>query len=142
MQINRRQFIRTTAVAAAAAVTLDMNAAEKAAGVNWPIGCFNRPWTKWSYENALDGIKDAGYKITGLLTTTREDKFIAADADPAYLAALKKRIAGKGLIANMGALRVKTDGTVDDGPQAARCQMMVPSLTLHSLSRLFRKSSG
>ncbi len=77
------------------------------AAVKWPVGCFNRPWTKWSYDECLDGIKAAGYKVTGLLTGTRQDPFTGAAATPEYLAALKQKIAARGLKANMTALRVQ-----------------------------------
>ena len=29
---------------------------------SWPIGCFNRPWTTWSFDEALKQIKAAGYQ--------------------------------------------------------------------------------
>src|SRR5262249_24648928 len=96
--MNRREFLQQSAVLAASVSTLTK-------AVNWPIGCLNRPWTKWTYDQTLDSIKSAGYKLTGLLTRTRDDPFIAPDATPAYLEALKKKLAARGLIANMGALR-------------------------------------
>jgi hypothetical protein len=52
------------------------------AAVNWPIGCFNRPWTKWTFDETLKAIKAAGCAWTGLLTRTTTDPFIAADATP------------------------------------------------------------
>lgn len=114
--MNRRQFIETATLTAAAAATLPAvaaQAAEKSKGVNWPIGCFNRPWftdkKNWGYDVALDGIKAAGYKVTGMLTRTAKEPFIGADATPEYLAGLKKKIAARGLKANMGALRTKND---------------------------------
>ena len=93
--MNRRQFIQTTALTATAVLLLrTAPAAEKPAGVNWPIGCFNRPWlgdkNKWDYDTALDGIKAAGYKLTGMLTRTGKEPFIGSDATPDYLAELKK----------------------------------------------------
>src|ERR1041385_8593221 len=114
--MNRRRFLQTTALTAAATVTnLSLTiAAEKSKGVNWPIGCFNRPWmaapklTK-DYDTALDGMKAAGYKLTGMLTRTAKEPFIGADATPEYLAELKKKIAARGLAVNMGALRIKSD---------------------------------
>jgi len=117
MSMNRRQFLHTSALAitAGAALPLDpLPAAEQAKGVNWPIGCFNRPWigdkTKsWDYDTALDGIKAAGYKLTGMLTRTADEPFIGSDATPEYLAALKQKIAARGLKVNMGALRLKFD---------------------------------
>jgi hypothetical protein len=48
-------------------------------------------------------MKAAGYQTTGLLTRTKDEPFIGADAAPEYLTRLKRRIAGSGLIANMGA---------------------------------------
>ncbi len=79
------------------------------AAVKWTVGCFNRPWTKWSYDECLDGIKAAGYKVTGLLSRTRQDPFTGSDATPEYLAALKQKLAARGLKANMTALRVRAD---------------------------------
>jgi sugar phosphate isomerase/epimerase len=88
-------------------------AAEATKGVNWPIGCFNRPWlgdkNAWSYDVALDGITAAGYWLTGLLTRSAKEPFIGSDATPEYLAALKQKIAAHGLKVNMGALRTKND---------------------------------
>jgi sugar phosphate isomerase/epimerase len=115
--MTRRQFLESAAVAAGAAALLPLDsasAAEPAKGVNWPIGCFNRPWIvdkkNWGYDVALDGIQAAGYKLTGLLTRHgKEEPFIGSDATPEYLAGLKKRIAARGLSVNMGALRVKSN---------------------------------
>jgi len=115
--VNRRQFLESAAVAAGAATLMPLDSAltaEPPKGVNWPIGCFNRPWIvdkkNWGYDVALDGIKGAGYKLTGLLTRPGKDEpFLAAEATPEYLANLKKRIAARGLALNMGALRIKSD---------------------------------
>jgi sugar phosphate isomerase/epimerase len=115
--MNRRHFVQSTALAAAG-VLLPLNrlaAAEKPKGVRWPVGCFNRPWIgdkakPWGYDTALDGIKAAGYKLTGLLTRPGKDEpLIGADATPEYLANLKKRIAARGLAVNMGPLRIQSD---------------------------------
>lgn len=75
----------------------------------WPVGCFNRPWTKWSFDETLDGIKAAGYSSMGLLSpvAAKGDIFTSADATAGYLASLKQKIAARGLKANMTALRVK-----------------------------------
>src|SRR6185295_18300487 len=67
------------------------------------------PWTTWSFDEALKQIKAAGYQTTGLLTRTRDEPFIGADAPPEYLAGLKQRIADSGLKANMAALRSRHD---------------------------------
>jgi hypothetical protein len=60
--MNRRRFLRhTIASGAAAAIGASLSRPVGAAGVNWPIGCFNRPWTTWSFDEALTAIKAAGY---------------------------------------------------------------------------------
>src|SRR3954470_24183401 len=98
--MNRRTFLQTTAMTAtgtALSSCATTQTASKPKGVNWPIGCFNRPWSgdkrSWGYDAALDGIKAAGYKLTGLLTRNAKEPFIGPDATPEYLQALKSKIA-------------------------------------------------
>jgi sugar phosphate isomerase/epimerase len=108
MERTRRQFIGESAtLLAGAALGADATAllGAPAQAVNWPIGCFNRPWTKWAFDETLKAIKAAGYATTGLLSRTKNDPFIAADATPEYLDGLKRSLAASGLTANMGALR-------------------------------------
>jgi sugar phosphate isomerase/epimerase len=118
--MNRREFIQQTAIGAAAAAALNFTAEAK---VNWPIGCFNRPWTRWSFDQTLKEIKAAGYKSTGLLSRTRDEQFIGADATPEYLDGLKKRIAASGLTANMGALRSRHNIPLEDSIKEIRKQI-------------------
>lgn len=114
-RLSRRRFLAssTAAVGVSLLPFAARAAASKPANVSpssWPIGCFNRPWTrKWSYDETLDGIKAAGYSLTGLLTpdVARGDVFTSANATPEYLATLKQKIAARGLKVNMTALRVK-----------------------------------
>jgi sugar phosphate isomerase/epimerase len=105
--LSRRDFLSTTAAGLAVSL-LPHTAHAASSATRWPIGCFNRPWTKWSYDDTLDATKAAGYTITGLLSPTKDDVFTSANATPAYLAALKAKIAARGLKVNMTALRVKT----------------------------------
>ncbi|HKQ92830.1 MAG TPA: sugar phosphate isomerase/epimerase, partial [Blastocatellia bacterium] len=118
--MNRRKFIQQTTLVAAATAALDFIAEAK---VDWPVGCFNRPWTKWSFDETLKQIKAAGYKSTGLLSRTREEPFIGADATPEYLENLKKRIAESGLVANMGALRSRHNISLEDSIRDVRKQL-------------------
>ncbi len=107
--MSRRKFLHTTAIGTAATASGVFTATAQNE-MNWPIGCFNRPWVKnWNFEETLGSIKSAGYKLTGLLTKTKDDVFIASEATPEYLAALKKKIAASGLTANMAAIRTKND---------------------------------
>ena len=125
--MNRRTFLHTTTVAATSLAGLSWSsalAAEKAAEKpDWPIGCFNRPWTKWSYDDALDGLAAAGYKLTGLLTGQRDEAFTSSAATPEYLDGLKKRIAKRGLTANMTAIRFKPDAPLADSIADLRRQI-------------------
>jgi sugar phosphate isomerase/epimerase len=89
----------------------------------WPIGCFNRPWTKWGFDVTLREIKSAGYSIVGLLSRTQDEPFIAPAATPEYLDGLKKRIAASGLRANMGALRSRHNVALDESIKEVRTQI-------------------
>jgi len=95
--------------------------------VHWPIGSFNRPWSgekkNWGLDPALDGMKDAGYKLTGLLTRGPKEPLLGSDATPEYLDALKKRITARGLRVNMGALRNKNELPLDEQIKDMRKQI-------------------
>jgi sugar phosphate isomerase/epimerase len=122
--MDRREFLQQTmAGAAATALGSALRPPLGAAGVQWPIGCFNRPWTAWTFDAALEQIKAAGYQTAGLLTRTKDEPFIGADATPEYLARLKQRIAGSGVKANMGALRSRHDIPVGDSIGEVRKQI-------------------
>ncbi len=117
MERTRREFLGDGAlILAGAALAADAPGllAAPAAAPKWPIGCFNRPWTKWPYAETLKSVKAAGYGITGLLTRTKEDPFIGADATPEYLAGLKRAIAASGLTANLGSLRSRHDIPIEE----------------------------
>src|ERR1051325_11191668 len=118
--MNRREFL----IGAGALVGAGVFSTFGAAGANWTIGCFNRAWTKWGgIDVALDGIKEAGFTVMGLLTRTKTEPLIGTDARPDYLAELKKKIAARGLKANLGAIRTKVDGSVEDGIKDLRTQI-------------------
>ena len=120
--MKRRDFIRQSA-GGAAALAIAGPAAVWGRAVNWPIGCFNRPWTRWPFDEALKQIKAAGYATTGLLSRTRDEAFIGAAATPEYLDRLKARIAASGLKANMGALRSQHAIPFEDSVRDVRTQI-------------------
>src|SRR5262245_28430378 len=122
--MNRREFLgRTIVGGAATALGASFSPALGAAGVRWPVGCFNRPWTTWSFDETLKQIKAAGYQTTGLLTRTKDEPFIGADATPEYLARLKQRLAASGLTASMGALRSRHNIPLDESITEVRTQI-------------------
>ena len=112
--MNRRTFIQSATLGATSLASIPLVNALAAVQANWPIGCFNRAWTKWSYDEGLDGIAAAGYKLTGLLSAHRGEAFTSSAATPDYLDALKKRIAQRGLIVNMTAIRYRPDAAFAD----------------------------
>jgi sugar phosphate isomerase/epimerase len=62
----------------------------------------------WLLQPAVGPVA-AGYAATGLLTRTKMDPFIGADATPEYLEGLKRAIAASGIAVNMAALRSQHD---------------------------------
>ena len=126
--LSRRQFLVTSTAAAAVSLLPSTHGAAKptaSSPKSWPIGCFNRPWTKWSYDETLDGIKAAGYAWTGLLSpvAAKGDIFTSSAATPEYLAALKQKIAARGLKVNMTALRMKHNVPLADAIADTRKQL-------------------
>ena len=125
MERTRRRFITEGTTLLAGAALLG-DAPSLLAGTKpkkWPVGCFNRPFTKWSFEETLKAVKAAGYKTTGLLTRTKTAPFISADATPEYLEALKKTLAASGVSANMGALGSRHDGPLEETVKSLRKQI-------------------
>jgi len=102
----------TTAASALTAASLgNALASEKPL---WPIGCFNRAWSKGSYDDALANIAAAGYKLTGLLSTQQGEVFTGTDATAEYLDALKQRIAKRGLTVNVTSIRFRPDAPLPE----------------------------
>jgi sugar phosphate isomerase/epimerase len=114
--MNRRDFLRTAALATASASLGNSStwSEEKRPGVSWPIGCFNRPWLNWDLDTALDGIKAAGFQHVGLLSRTKDEPFIGSEASEEYLQRLKQRIQARGLTANMAAIQTRHDISLEE----------------------------
>ena len=123
MRNNRREFIRDGAIAGAAMLAAFRGREVAAAPPAWPVGCFNRPWAKWPFAQTLASVKAAGYGITGLLTRTSLDPFIAADAPPDYLETLKRLIDSSGVAVNMAALGSRHDVPLDEAIKGLQLQI-------------------
>ncbi|MBM3840799.1 MAG: sugar phosphate isomerase/epimerase [Verrucomicrobia bacterium] len=121
--MNRRIFIQTAGLSITSLATSQFLRSLAAEKVHWPVGCFNRPWTRWSYDDALDGIKAAGYKLTGLLTGQRGEAMTSSAATPEYLDNLKRRIAQRGLAVNLTAIRFRQEGALGDNISDLRKQI-------------------
>ncbi|HTL16634.1 MAG TPA: sugar phosphate isomerase/epimerase [Patescibacteria group bacterium] len=121
--MNRRSFLQRVGVAVAGIAAVPCPSAFAADPSAWPIGCFNRAWTNWSYDDALDGIAAAGYKVTGLLSGHRGEAFTSSQATPEYLDGLKKRISRRGLLVNMTAIRFRPEAALADNIADVRKQV-------------------
>jgi len=118
---SRRAFLGQ-ALAAAGATALLPPPLRAAPAPDWTIGCLNRPWTKWSCDAMLDGVKAAGFTEVGLQTPTKDDPFVAATSAE-YLAELARKIATRGLRATMGRLRTRDDGPFEAAQAEVRSQL-------------------
>src|SRR5215471_13428251 len=119
--MTRRAFIKTATAAAVASATWTNAVATQ--DQNWTIGCFNRAWTNWDYDDALDGIAAAGYKLTGFLSGHRRELFTSSSATPDYLEKLKKRIMQQGLTVNTTALRFRPEAPLEENIADLRKQI-------------------
>src|SRR5690349_16255593 len=103
--MNRRTFIRTgTAIAISGLAWTNAVVAERPA---WPIGCFNRAWANWSFDEALAGIAAAGYRFIGLISPQQGEAFTSSVATPDYLEGLKRRIMQRELQAIVTAIQFR-----------------------------------
>lgn len=52
----------------------------------WQLGCFTRPYSRFGYEETLDGIAAAGFTSVGLMTANlASGRVTLADANPAQI---------------------------------------------------------
>lgn len=120
---TRRDFIGGAAVALGTALAVDASGADEPGGVLWPIGCFNRPWHASTYDEALAGMKAAGFGLTGLLGDQANEPFLSPPADDEYIDTLRERIAARELKVNAAWLRTRHDVAVEESLSAARVQI-------------------
>ncbi|UCC69070.1 MAG: sugar phosphate isomerase/epimerase [Armatimonadota bacterium] len=64
------------------------------------LGCFTRPWGRFSLEEALSGVAGAGFERVGL-TALGEGPVFSADSTEEEVAGLKARVEGHGLAAQV-----------------------------------------
>jgi sugar phosphate isomerase/epimerase len=77
----------------------------------WQIGAFVRPWGKFSLDEALAGVRGAGYSVVGLLGGVAD---VSLALDGMDTAAIQARVAAQGLTANLACLHVDHQGSEDD----------------------------
>lgn len=121
-QPTRRQFMRSLSGAAAATAIVPRASLPAAAngGAAWPIGCFNRPWSPFSYDEALAGMQAAGFTLTGILGDHADEPFTSDAATGEYLARLRERIEAHGLNVAVAWFRARLDVDLEEANAAAR----------------------
>jgi sugar phosphate isomerase/epimerase len=70
---TRRQFIGSIIFATAGASLISSCKTSR-----WQIGCYTRPWAKYDFRVAFDGMAEAGFKFAGLMTSDK-GRLITAD---------------------------------------------------------------
>ncbi len=126
---TRRELMSGTASAAVGAVlaggarSASAESADPGSGVQWPIGCFNRPWHAWTYDEALAGIKAAGFGLTGILGDHADEPFLSPPATEQYIDTLRERIEQQDLVVNAAWLRTRHDVPLEEAVSAARQQV-------------------
>ena len=97
-KVSRRAFAATLIAGAAGTTVASRLAAQSAPKDNWQIGCYTRPWDKWDYRVALDGIAEAGYRFAGLMTHKGKSwVLINVDTPPEEVAAIAHEVRQRGL---------------------------------------------
>lgn len=105
MLLTRRQWLSLTTASLGTGLLHQPGTADEHPATPWTIGGFNRPWMRWSYDVALDGLRDAGFRVTGILGDHAGELFTGPDATPDSLDRLKDRIAARQLTPLAGWLR-------------------------------------
>lgn len=86
---------------------------------DWQVGAFSRPWSQWSFDEALDGMKAAGFKQIGLLGDHKGEPFLSSEATPDYLDRLKQRVESRGLEVIFGRLPTRRNVPMQDAIASA-----------------------
>jgi sugar phosphate isomerase/epimerase len=92
---DRRQFLKNSLLLAGTAPLTRALAAP----AGWQIGCYTRPWAKFDYPVAFDGIAAAGYSYIGLMNLMMNGKpvGISSESTPEQAAAIGKELTARGL---------------------------------------------
>jgi sugar phosphate isomerase/epimerase len=139
--LPRRNFITTSAAAAAAlALPFSKRGAGQSLPKTWPIGCHGRPFSKFrlSHDDLLDAIKSAGYTSADMISAapvaarggppaagaaTAPAQRGPAAVTPDMIAALKEKLAARGMVSTVCSLSIQTGVPLADAITAARQQI-------------------
>jgi len=63
---------------------------------SWQIGCFTRPWSKYDYRVAFDGIAEAGFGYVGLMSS-KSGRIISSETTPEQAVLVNEEAKSRGL---------------------------------------------
>jgi len=94
---TRREFIGTAALLGIAGLGRPVEALAAAAG-SYRLGCYTRPWDRFDYREALDGIAEAGFHYAGIMTAKGQPGLVIhVDSTPEAVAAVAGEVKRRGL---------------------------------------------
>lgn len=97
-ELNRRRFIRSTAILGLATLASPALRAAEHASDAWQIGCYTRPWDAFELPVALDGIAEAGFKYAGIMTARgKAGAIITATTSPDEASRIGEEVKKRGL---------------------------------------------
>ncbi len=135
---SRREFISTaSAVAAAAVVPMSAQSGQKASMTRRTIGCHTRPFSTFrlGQDELLDAIKAAGYQSADMIRASvpsaapagaaagQSGRGAMTPATPESTAALKQKLAARGLTTTIANLTVPTGVPLAEATTAVRQQI-------------------
>ena len=146
---SRREFLTTASAVAAAAILPDaVHAGQPSKGARSMIGCHTRPFTRFrlSQDDLLDAIKAAGFKSADMLRATppappgaappaagQRGRGALPPVTPESIAALKEKLAARGLTTTIAGLNVPTGVPLAEATAAVRKQIA----DAHALGQTF-----
>jgi sugar phosphate isomerase/epimerase len=96
-RITRREFSVRAAIAGATLSVAPALATSRTESV-FQVGCYTRPWDKFDYRVALDGIAEAGFKYAGLMTAKGKSwVIINVDTSVEEVETIRKEVASRKL---------------------------------------------
>src|SRR5688572_24957828 len=86
------------------------------------LGCMNRPWTEFPFENALEGIREAGFDNFALLRHGGK-QLISPDSTPEEANAIAGTVGQAGLSFTMVPNFIRLDGSDEEALAATNRQI-------------------
>jgi sugar phosphate isomerase/epimerase len=137
---SRRDFLTTASAIAAAAMLPGAARAQDSKGTRFMIGCHLRPFSRFrlSHDEVLDAIKAAGFKSADMIRATppappaapgaaaaggQRGRGAVAPVTPESIAALKEKLAARGLTTTIASLTVPTEVPLSEATAAVRKQI-------------------